>query len=422
MPNIKAHIICHTHWDREWYLSKNEFKTKMVRLVDSVLHTIETNDAISFMLDGQTIILEDYMEIRPENKERITAAIQSGKLSAGPWYVLPDEILISGEAHIHNYMTGRRVAASFGGAMNIGYLPDSFGHPEQMPQILKGLSMDTAIFWRGVPNDISHSEFNWQSTCKKVSVLAVNLPYGYGNSARLSQDMEVSGPRLREMMEKLTERTCGGVVLLMNGSDHILNQTDIADIVDDFNKKNAPDYEIEISTLPAFLEALKSTLAPLSQFKGELRSGDRSMLLSGTMSTRIALKQWNTRVQREMERYLEPVLALRSLCGEETDEFCGYQQFLWKKILENHPHDSICGCSVDAVSREMMVRFDAVNQLQKTLYHDAIRSFPLQKNEEAAHDVQLLHFEPTQDGLPAYVEAEVDFDPMLVQCVNFAKS
>lgn len=421
MPTIKACMICHTHWDREWYLTKNEFKTKMVRLVDSVLENVEQNQALSFMLDGQTIVLEDYLEIRPENRARLEKAIRSGRLCVGPWYILPDEILVSGESHIRNYLTGQRIAAEFGGGMNIGYLPDSFGHPEQMPQILSGLSMDTSIFWRGIPNQITAGEFRWQSAWEKAGVTAVNMPHGYGNSARLLADPAQTVPRLKAMMDQLAACTKGDVVLLMNGSDHILNQPDILSIIDEFNRTAGPDYQIRIGTMQSFLDELNPTLRPLDSWQGELRSGDRSMLLSGTMSTRVYLKQWNSRVQRGMERYLEPAAVLERLAGM-CSGFAGYQKYLWRKILENHPHDSICGCSVDEVHSEMMTRFRCVQQLEKTLYTDTMNRLAARTGAEAPRGVQLLCFEPCQDGLPATVEVEADFDPMLVQRVNFAKS
>lgn len=420
MGNIRAYLISHTHWDREWYLTQQEFQSKMVRLVDSVLESVEGNPDLSFMLDGQTIVLEDYLQIRPENEERLRKAISGGRLCVGPWYILPDELLVSGEAHIRNYLTGQKIAKRFGGGMNVGYLPDSFGHPQQMPQILSGLSMDTAVFWRGIPNDITEGEFRWDSACPGKGVLAVNMPHGYGNSARLTRKDSLS--RLKAMMIELSACSRGDVVLLMNGSDHILNQKDICEIVEDFNREAGPDYHITIGTMEQFLGELKQGLKPLSTWAGELRSGDRSMLLSGTMSTRVYLKQRNSQVQRGMERYLEPAAVLEKLAGL-CSGFAGYQRFLWKKILENHPHDSICGCSVDPVHAEMMTRFNRVEQAEKTVFSDILGAI---SKKAAAGDkpqgVELLCFEPCQDSLPAVIETQVDFDPMLVQRVNFAKS
>lgn len=423
MPKIKAHMICHTHWDREWYLTSEQFKTKLVRLVDTVLYAAENSpDYLSFMLDGQAIALEDYLEIRPQNIERLGEAVKLGKICIGPWYILPDEVLISGESHIRNYLIGQKVTSKFGSKMNIGYLPDSFGHPEQMPQILKGLSMDTIVFWRGTGNHMEHSEFYWQSPCEKYRIFSVHMPYGYGNCARLSENMEETVPRLKKMMEDLELRSTSNIVLLMNGSDHILNQTNIVEIVSKFNELVGEDTRIELSTLQAFLDELKPNLPDLETYKGELRYGDRSMLLGGTMSTRVYLKQYNTKVQRKMESYLEPIVSLQRILGIYND-FNGYQTYIWKKILENHPHDSICGCSIDEVHQEMMTRFKSVEQLEDTLMSDALTSLAeASRTQIECENAQLILFEPTQDGLPTYSEVTVDLDPMLVKRVNFGKS
>lgn len=424
MTPVKAHMICHTHWDREWYLTREEFRVKLVRLIDGLLDIVENDpEYVSFMLDGQMIVLEDYLEIKPRNRERLKKALSEGKILCGPWYVLPDELLISGEAHIRNYLMGRRVMGDMGTPMHIAYLPDSFGHPEQMPQIIRGLGMDTMVFWRGAAHFMRHTEFHWEAPDKASRVLCVHMPHGYGNSARISCDMDKSIPRLRSMIGALASASATDRVLLMNGSDHITGQRDVADIVKAFNGQ-VGDAEIRLSTLEAFIKELKAELpAPeLETYTGEFRYGERSMLLGGTLSTRMPLKQNNHAVQKTMERYLEPVLAWERLAGgrEDSGDYCAY---LWRKILENHPHDSICGCSIDAVHAEMMTRFGNVRQLQNLLLADSFRRIEkLAREGGEKADAQWLLFEPTQDRTPSCVEAEVDLDRCLVQAVDFEKS
>ena len=142
----KVFLISHTHWDREWYLTREKSRFMLIQLVDEMLTLLDDQPDYVFMLDGQTIVLEDYLEIRPEKEREIRVLIKAGRLLVGPWYVLADEFLISGESHIRNYLVGRNLCRKFGGNMNLGYLPDSFGHPEQMPQILKGLGLHEIIF------------------------------------------------------------------------------------------------------------------------------------------------------------------------------------------------------------------------------------------------------------------------------------
>lgn len=419
---IKAHMICHTHWDREWYLTREEFRTKLVRLIDGLLDIVETvPEYVSFMLDGQTIAIEDYLEIKPYNREKMLAALKSGKIICGPWYILPDELLVSGESHIRNYLMGTGVTAETGKKMETAYLPDSFGHPEQMPQIVEGLGMNTMVFWRGVSNEVKQSEFYWESPFSDSKVLCVHLPYGYGNCANLSEDMEVTLPRVQEMIENLGAYSSTDLVLLMNGSDHIIAQKNICEIVEKLNEQ-LKDCHVELSTLETYLAKLRSELRDLPSYRGEFRSGERSMILGGTLSTRMYLKKRNDIVQNKAERYLEPLLAIEILAGKSYDSR-GYRDYIWKKILENQPHDSICGCSVDEVHREMMTRYQCIEQLEDILIHDAVNRSAVQSEQrETGRRTSIFLFEPSQGEQMSYVETEVCLDEMLVQEVLFAKS
>lgn len=420
--NIKAHMICHTHWDREWYLTREVFRTKLVRLIDGLLEVIEeVPEYVSFMLDGQTIAIEDYLEIKPYNKEKLFAALKTGKIICGPWYILPDELLISGESHIRNYIKGGQVVGEVGKKMETAYLPDSFGHPAQMPQIIEGLGMNAMVFWRGVSSAVTKTEFYWESPFSDAKILCIHLPHGYGNSGNLSADMEVTVPRVRELLESLGAKTTADVVLLMNGSDHISGQKDICQIVKQMNKQ-LQGCQIELSTMEKYMSSLQEKLGELATFSGEFRSGERSMLLGGTLSTRMYLKQRNDCVQNKAERYLEPILALEKLGGHKYDSR-GYLDYIWKKILENHPHDSICGCSLDEVHTEMMTRFDCVEQLEDTLLGDAVERN--ESKEEANCEERktgVFLFEPTMEGRPSYAEFDICLDEILVQAVNYTKS
>lgn len=419
--SLKAHMICHTHWDREWYLTREEFRTKLVRLVDGLLDIIDTvPEYVSFMLDGQTIAIEDYLEIKPYNRERLFTALKSGKIICGPWYILPDELLVSGESHIRNYMKGTEVLGENGKKMKAAYLPDSFGHPEQMPQIVKGLGMDTMVFWRGVPNKVKQTEFYWEAPYPDAKILCIHMPHGYGNCGNLSADMTETVPRVQNLVDSLGAKSSTDIILLMNGSDHIIAQKDICDIVKNLNEKLV-GCQIELSTMERYLKEVKEKLGELPVYKGEFRSGERSMLLGGTLSSRMILKQKNDIVQSKIERYLEPVLALERLCGDKTDSR-GYRDYLWKKILENQPHDSICGCSIDEVHSEMMTRYACIEQTEDTLMSDAVVRSSRKKMEDPGRRAELFLFEPAVRGGTSYVETDICLDETLVQEVNFTTS
>lgn len=418
----KAHIISHTHWDREWYLTQEQFRIKLVRLIDDLLDAAENNpDFCSFMLDGQAIVVQDYLRVKPHNINRLKHAMERGKIICGPWYILPDELLISGEAHIRNFLAGQKVLKPLGGGMKIAYLPDSFGHPAQMPQILQGLGMDTMVFWRGVSKDVVNTEFYWDAPGGAGRVLCVQMPHGYGNCGRLSADMSQTVPRLNELIASLGSKGTTQTILLMNGSDHIAGQLDIDKVIKEAAKR-IPGTEFRLSTMQQFVEELKTELGTLAVHEGEFRSGERSMLLGGTLSTRMAHKQANAQVQALAERVLEPLLAAEKLMGAKDAQEDSIT-YLWERILENHPHDSICGCSIDEVHREMDARFASILQMEKDMLSDtARRIFSAWPKEGPCGAREVLLFEPTTGGVPSYMELEVGLNPVLVQEVNFTRS
>ena len=146
-----VHIIPHSHWDREWYQPFETHRMKLVELIDNTAELFEKDkDYNSFHLDGQTIALDDYLEIKPEKKEHIKKLVKDGKFAVGPWYVLQDEFLTSGEACVRNLLTGMKEAEAYGKLCKIGYFPDAFGNAGQMPQVLKQAGMKAIAFGRGV--------------------------------------------------------------------------------------------------------------------------------------------------------------------------------------------------------------------------------------------------------------------------------
>lgn len=278
--DTKAYMICHTHWDREWYLTKEEFRTKLVRLIDGLLNIVENNsEYVSFMLDGQTIVIEDYLAVKPYNRDRLFHALREGRIICGPWYILPDELLISGESHIRNYIKGVQVVKDAGRRMDIAYLPDSFGHPAQMPQIVEGLGMNTMVFWRGISNQVEKTEFYWEAPYNASRILCVHMPHGYGNSGNLSSNMDVSVPRVKELLHSLREKSTTNTVLLMNGSDHITGQEDICEVVKQLNEQ-IPECRIQLSTMENYLNELREQID--KQFRNRSAKGsDPFELLKG---------------------------------------------------------------------------------------------------------------------------------------------
>lgn len=225
-------LVSHTHWDREWYEPFQVFRARLVQCIDKLLHIFESDpDYKCFMLDGQTIVLEDYLAIRPEREQTLRDLISAGKLQVGPWYILPDEFLVSGEALIRNLQRGTRsgIARDFGKSMDIGYIPDPFGHISQMPQILRGFGFHTAALRRGLADE--PVELWWEAS-DGTRVLLCYLRDGYDNAAWLPRDYAGFVEAITKLRDSLASHTLTPNILLMNGTDHMEPWGELTRLID----------------------------------------------------------------------------------------------------------------------------------------------------------------------------------------------
>ncbi|HEU5316632.1 MAG TPA: glycoside hydrolase family 38 C-terminal domain-containing protein [Chloroflexota bacterium] len=453
------HVISHTHWDREWYLPFQIFRIRLVRVVDELLDIFESDapedqEYAAFHLDGQAVVLEDYLEIRPENRERLSRQIRAGKILVGPWYVLPDEFLISGESHVRNLLVGQRVVAGLGPSMRLGYLPDLFGHISQMPQLLADAGFDTAVLWRGLSGEREglKSELFWEAP-DGSRVLCVHLPEqsGYSNANNLSLAPDAALERVRTLREERGAHATTEHLLLMNGTDHHGPQRGLPALLRAVNERFAPEgAQLVHTTLPEFVKAVRGTLdldgkasdgastagarpaerdgagptwhaidpaTSLQVRRGELRDVNRSgtmysnFLLYGVASARMYIKQANHRAQQALERYAEPWSAAAWLLGAPYPQ--GLLRQSWKYLLQNHPHDSICGCSVDAVHEQMMTRFQWSQEIAGAIAVEALHQVSLRaaRPQLEESDVAVRLFNPLPWARDEVVEATAFFPP-----------
>ena len=381
------HFVSHTHWDREWYLPFQRFRLKLVRLMDGLLDLLATDPAYRyFMLDGQTIVLDDYLAMRPEREEEIRALVQAGRLLIGPWHILPDEFLVSPEATVRNLLQGERTARRFGARMMVGYIPDPFGHIGQMPQILRGFGIATAVLRRGLADE--PCELYWQAPDGSTVFLAY-LRDGYDNAAGLPlsspDDFEPFVAGLRRLRDSLDPHTATAHILLMYGTDHMEPPPLTSAALAHAQGRLEGDALVH-SSLPAYLEAVQSDLrasgAAVPTIVGELRSPKRHHLLPGVLSTRMWIKQRNQACETLLEKWAEPFSTWATLlatpaearaAGFLTDPAPILRQ-AWRLLMECHPHDSICGCSVDQVHEEMRSRFDQVEQIGEELTRQSLEA------------------------------------------------
>jgi len=364
-------IVSHTHWDREWYLPFQQFRMKLVKMIDKLLDVLKTNPEFKcFTLDGQTIILEDYLEIRPEKKEELRKRIEEGRIIVGPWYVQPDEFLVSGESIIRNLMLGHKIANKFGKVMKVGYVPDSFGHISQMPQILQGFEINSFIFTRGLGDEgeTLKSEFNWQAP-DGTSVLAIHQRRGYGNAAHLSKDPQKALERIKEEVKSLGPYASTHNILLNNGGDHREPLSYLPEVIKYINT-HLKNVKLIQGSFIDYLNYVKSERSDFSSFKGELRSAKYVYLLNGVYSSRIYLKQANEKVQTLLEKWAEPSSTFAWILGKPFPR--GFLSQAYKYLLQNHAHDSICGCSIDQVHQDMMRRFTWSEQIANNIVEESL--------------------------------------------------
>lgn len=417
--NHTIHIISHTHWDREWYLTFQQFRLKLVHLVDGLLDLMANDPHYRhFMLDGQTIVLDDYLHMRPDKEDELRAHVQSGRILIGPWHILPDMFLVSPEAHVRNLLQGERTARRFGPKMQVGYIPDPFGHPGQVPQILQGFGIPQAVLWRGV-EDLP-CEFWWQSP-DGSRVLMAFLRDSYGNGASLpAHDLPQFTEQLRRAHASLQAYTAAGDVLVMLGTDHMEPPPHTSDAVA-YADAHLSGVRVQHSTLPAYLESITRQLAEadLPVVTGELRACSRAPLLPGVLSTRMWIKQRNRLCESLLEKWAEPfsVFAARLVEGLAPDAQplpdllsnpAPILRQTWRLLMENHPHDSICGCSIDQVHDEMKPRFDQVEQIGEEITRQSLQTLSsrVDTRREGALCAVVV-FNPTGTLRTDLVEAEL---------------
>jgi alpha-mannosidase len=398
-------LVPHTHWDREWYAPFDEFRERLVAMMDTLIELGKAGFP-HFHLDGQTAMIDDYLAVRPEREADIRRLAEDGRLSAGPWVTQMDEFLVSGESHIRNLERGLARAGALGRALRVGYLPDQFGHVGQMPQILAHGGIDRAVVWRGVPKKIDRTQFWWEAP-DGSRVLTEYLAFGYslGWDIEQQQDPEELAASLRRKAEHVAPFLASERMLITVGADHtgpdatLPERLAIAD-------EHLPGITVRIGSLSDHLDAGAEDGLP--SWRGELRSSARAHLLPNVYSARTYQKRERGRVEVLIERYAEPLAALVpgfDWPAEELDR-------AWTLLLWNGAHDSVCGCSHDQVARDVDARYAEARAIGEAIIARALEGLGSAMAESGT-----LRFNPSpfdREGVPGLgwrVDADVAASP-----------
>ena len=353
------HLIPHTHWDREWFLPRAAFHARLVPMFDELMDRLQADAALrTFLLDGQTVLVEDYLRARPDRENDVRALVKTGRLQVGPWYVLADELIPSGESLIRNLLLGAADAERLGGRLDVLYSPDSFGHPAVLPTLAREFGLKYGVLWRGLGGEPGQEKdfFRWRGPDGRDILLWHLPPDGYEIGAALPG----AGARLPDIWTQvrasLVQRAAGKHVPVFIGADHHAPHPTLArvrDLLADLEPASA----FRISRLDEFFQAADST--PVKPLAGELRwSYGFTWTLQGVHGTRTPLKRRHGQVELWLERLAEPLVALARLAGARDRR--PILETAWRTLVRNQFHDTISGCTADSVASVAEQRLDEV--------------------------------------------------------------
>ena len=391
MP-LEIHLVTHTHWDREWYHTAEVFRLRLAALVDELIER-PPRQGDSFLLDGQAIVVEDYLALRPDRRARLEPLLHDQRIEAGPWYVLSDELIPSGEALVRNLLVGREVLDSMGAVSPpVLYCPDSFGHPAILPELAAGFGLPLIIVWRGYGSQRwpRGDVVQWRAPSGTQALLFHLPPSGYEFGASLPTQTDAARSRWEQIRSVLAPRSTLGVTLLLNGADHHARQSDrdlAVKAIQELAETNGD--RVRASSMRGFTEALiaRASAQRMQTITGELRdSYGYSWTIQGTFATRASQKRANASAERALIRAAEPWSALAWLRGGLSRNH--QLRAAWKTLLAAHPHDTLCGTSTDDVAAALDGRVLAARAQANAIAEDSIadllgRDLPAERDRGA---------------------------------------
>jgi len=466
----EMHIIINTHWDREYRWSFAETRFRLVEAVDNLIDIMNTDERFAhFHTDSQVSMLDDYLEVKPERAEELKKLVADKRILTGPWYTLPAEFLVSGEALVRNLLTGHRISEELGGVMKAAYNIFSWGQVSQLPQIYKQFGMDTILFYRGIDQSALDSlEFKWQSPDGSEALgltfgsyhrlnfwRYVYLPYIQGELGVSGDNHSLSRENLGEkgflfslcdncsndlnhlvidqpcaedltaalkgmdtLVKTAADKSSVKDLLFLQGFDQENPDPIISDLIDRINEKI--DYgKSKVGNLPDYIQKVRSTLITeglldrLPLKKGEMldveKVGDAfGPLYNGVFSARMPLKLLNSTCQRLIECWAEPS-AVWSMMNRGI-----YPRIplgiAWKELLKNQQHDGIGGCHVDRVTRTMNERYENVRDIGETITRNSLKALTckIDFSHLENREIGLAVFNSTQFQRSEVVELTVD--------------
>src|SRR5256886_1709988 len=356
MTGLIFHLIPHTHWDREWYLPRAALQARLVAVVDDLIERLHADPGYrSFLLDGQTVLLEDYLRARPDREGDVRALVKTGRLQLGPWYVLPDEQIPSGEGLVRNLLLGAADAERLGGRLAVLYSPDAFGHPPAWPTLAREFGIRYGVVWRGLGGEAGQEQdlYRWRGLDEKEVVLWHLPRAGYEIGAALPADAERLFAAWAPVRGALVQRATGKHIPVFIGADHHAAHPDVPRLRDLLAELD-PQSAFRVSRLDEFFQAAADGAKP-APLAGELRWSYRyAWTLQGVHGTRAPLKRRYSAAELALVRVAEPLAALARRAGGRDRR--PVLELAWRALVRCQFHDAIAGCAGDDVAHAVESR------------------------------------------------------------------
>ncbi|MCE1398698.1 alpha-mannosidase [Enterobacter cloacae] len=385
----QIHVIAHTHWDQEWYFTRQDSMVLASYNFVEVIDTLEQDPAYScYHLDGQMAVVEDFLAINPDYRARLETLVRDKRIFVGPWYTQTDTYNVHGESIIRNLKYGIFAARTLGHAMQVGYLPDTFGHNAQMPTILQGCNLDSIVFWRGIDHDrhAKSSQFLWRAP-SGATVIACAMAFGYGAAKNIGSEASHLEGKIFPMVNHLRSRAGINDLLLPCGGDQVSIDPALPKILEFASARSPDEDRYVLSSLERYVDTLRAQREQFELWEGELKSPRYTRIHKTIGSVRYDIKKKNDEVEQFILRQLEPTIAMARHQGIPVN--LSVVDTLWKKLLRSHAHDSIGGCNSDATNRDILHRLEQTEQLCHSLWNLVVKTLAA-----CIQDGDLLIFNP----------------------------
>lgn len=325
---IVANIYHHTHWDNEWYFTEEDSLIQFSYHMKELLAAFENKIIDYFYLDGQTAIIEDYINLHPENRQKITDLVSQKKLFIGPFNTQIDSFITSGESAINNLRYGINYANNLGGASLIAYLPDSFGQSQDYPKIFNQLGINSFVFRRGL-GDEHNLPLDFIYRSNDGSEVVVNTLYcGYGfatepfvNGTLIGDaGLDYDGKDINAQLEKLVElSTLENEFLLPIGNDQTPVIWNFKERLSEYQTANSK-FEFKEVTLAEYMDKVTQNKENLKTYQGELINPQYHRVHRSIYSARMDIKIVQDKVERMMALEIQPMMAILAELGFEYDD------------------------------------------------------------------------------------------------------